>query len=128
MKCLNSYTVLQESSPISWSWHIRGTFFAIPDLLVLKCLKIYLIQFSHEIYEININFHFPDEEQRGVSMIKELDRVHTGIKSRTENSDPSRSVSKVQAFATVSPGLHTTPLWVFAGTLLPHSLQTSCTM
>lgn len=37
-------------------------------------------------------------------MVKELDRVHTGTESRAENSDPSRSVSKVQALATASPG------------------------
>lgn len=49
--------------------------------------------------EIKINFYFPDEEQRSVSVVKELDQVHTGSKSWAENSDPSWSVSNVHALS-----------------------------
>lgn len=50
----------------------------IIGLLSAECLKIDLIRFSTEICEININFYFPDEEQRRVSVVKELDQVPTG--------------------------------------------------
>lgn len=98
-----------------------------------KCqvLNKSLIQFSQQIHEIEINFYFPGEEQRRVGRVKGLDQVHKGSKNWAENSDPSRSVSKVHALATLPSCLPplcpcTTMLWAFVGPLSPPNLQTPC--
>ena len=80
---------------------------------------------------MKINFYFPDEEQRRVSLVEELDPVHTDSKSWAENSDPSRSVSQVHALATLPGcqpplGICVTMLWALVGALLPPNLQSSC--
>lgn len=121
----------KESLLINWRWHIRWNLFAITGPLSAKCL-INLIQFSQQIHEIKINFNSLDKKQRRVSMIKELDQVHKGTKSWAENSDPSRSDSKVHTLVTLPchlPSLCICPAtwWAFAGPLLPAPhLQTPC--